>query len=139
MSYGGPVPALNFIPGSSLSSWSFGEAHLGNTERGSRLFKGAARNGTSRKNFHRRPFLYEARQTFRSELTSAATASSAAEVPASRPSTVAVSRPLPDRYPAAREPETPTAAPPAANKFGKTPPIFLCTRELASIAKPPWV
>src|SRR5262245_38858485 len=42
----------------------------------------------------------------------------AAACPATRPSTVAVSKPFPDKYPSARGPETPAAAPPAAKIFG---------------------
>src|SRR5215475_3620574 len=42
----------------------------------------------------------------------------AAASPVERPRTVAVKRPFPDRYPAAIEPDTPAAAPPAAKRFG---------------------
>src|SRR4051812_32074675 len=63
----------------------------------------------------------------------------AAFIPAMRPNTVAVSRPLPDRYPDALEPDTPTAAPPAANRFGNGRPFIPSTRAWLSIAAPPWV
>src|SRR5215210_912996 len=62
-----------------------------------------------------------------------------ADCPEMRPNTVAVSRPLPERYPEACEPETPTAAPPAANKFGNGLPFWRSTRPCGSIARPPWV
>src|SRR5690606_37895289 len=63
----------------------------------------------------------------------------AAERPASAPSTVAINRPLPVRYPSRPRPESPQAAPPPASRLGRRLPSGRSTRASTSTFRPPWV